>query len=287
MLRQGCSSTSHQRLTLLPVCSGLRKTLSSSCFILNLCRQTLLKIIYSYKQLCMKHRVRAVVPSWLTRVFSMLILFYLNVCAERNEEELLLGLLACQSLAIIIRHLTVSAFTPWGGQACPLCCSPGQDMPGCHRDQGKWAQCYPWAGALNPMLFLLSAAKGLLMRTWRLTRRLSYVAATEINDSEMAKATNWLWERQLLPAWLCLLESAAARSCEVAEAVAALGCCRSWGELDMLLARSPAAESQLLSAKVNRTITNLLQLFMAVSSYLRVPFSGRWSINEYGTARGF
>lgn len=113
MLRQGCSSTSHQRLTLLPVCTGLRKTLSSSCFILNLCRQTLFKIIYSYKQLCMKHRVRAVVPSWLTRVFSMLILFYLNVCAERNEEELLIGLLACQSLAIIIRHLTVSAFTPW------------------------------------------------------------------------------------------------------------------------------------------------------------------------------
>lgn len=134
MLRQGCSSTSHQWLTLLPVCPGLRNTLSSSCCILNLCRQTLLKIIYSYRQLCMKHRVRAVgmtgssravVPSWLTRVFSLLVLFYLNVCAERNEEEeFLIGLLACQSLAIIIRHLTVSTFTPWGGQAHPLCCSP-------------------------------------------------------------------------------------------------------------------------------------------------------------------
>ena len=48
-----------------------------------------------------------------SHVDSLPVLFYLNVCAERNEEgEFFIGLLACQSLAIIIRHLTVGIFTP-------------------------------------------------------------------------------------------------------------------------------------------------------------------------------
>lgn len=119
-------------------------------------------------------------------------------------------------------------------------------VPGCCRGPGDAAGCSPtceqedrWAGhppllkpcltstTLNPMLFLLSAAKALLMRFSRLTRRLCYIAAIEINDSYMAKPVLWLWERRLLPVCACLLESTAVRSYEVAEDAVVFSCCRS------------------------------------------------------------
>lgn len=80
---------------------------------------------------------------------------------------------------------------------------------------------------LNNMLFLLSVEKGLLVRFSRLTRRLSYIAAIEINDSYMAEPTGWLWESQLLPVCACLLESTVVRSCKVAEDAVVFSCCRS------------------------------------------------------------
>lgn len=181
-------------------------------------------------------------------------LFYPNTRAEINSE-VFIGLSAGQSLSInhqAIGHGHVCQW-PRGGKI-PLAFSLSFNFlqmdaaafcawvlrgSGWHswvqhylRGLGKVA-CAPllkpclMSSALNPMLFVLSRAKELLlMRFSRLTVRLSCIAAIDINDSYMARPTSWLWKCQLLPVCACLLESTA-RSYKVAGDAVGFRCCRS------------------------------------------------------------